>query len=179
MPSRATDGELERLGTDYRAGLQRALWPGTDQIGFVTDDALGVLREWAKRGFRPWTVDIVTGTRPHYRGEEVAHSIMLCFFERDGFQIEIMQPLEGAGYQFEKLRQLQSQRTGLSGLPRTILSHVSAHVPDLDEATKWWAAKGVQVLADDNIGSHRYAYLDTEHMMGVTLKLIQRVRSGA
>ena len=168
----APQNEPEPLYTD-RIALQKMLFPSFDQLGIVVQDAYKTIDQYCKFGLRPWVVDIIDSTPTYYENEkpkQVRLKIILCFYKLNNFELEIMQPLEGQGYQMDRLRIIQKLK-----LP-SIISHISTHVKSLEEAITEWSIKAIPLIQEDDLGHHKYAYLNTENLLGANLKLIERIK---
>ena len=148
------------------------MFPSFDQLGVITPHAASTLRYWTQLGFRPWVVDNVEG-EVWYRGKLVQQQLRLHFCrDSRGFELEVMEPIQGDGYQFE----VWDRAAKLDPDWKFAVSHFGTHVDNINVALKGWEGRfpHVEVIQLANIGSHSYAYLDTAAWFGLPLKLIQR-----
>lgn len=96
------------------------------------------------------------------RGERVPCSLSLGFARAGNVQVEIMQPLSGAGVQSEFL-----SRHGPG------FHHLGVLVPSLDVALKAAEDVGVAPVMTGGFASVRISYLDTFPALGYYLELIE------
>ncbi len=139
------------------------------QIGFVVEDLEPAMdRYWATAGIGPWNV-FTTGAPPlrcTYHGKPANYKIRLATTSSGPVQMELIQYVSGDTIHRDFLA---SGRRGIE--------HVGTFVPDLEEALRKYQAMGIGILQQaDGLGvkgDGRYAYLDTEAILGTILELIQ------
>jgi hypothetical protein len=156
--------EEKRLGMAYFLG-QIAV----SQIGIVVKDLDAVVESyWRTAGIGPWSI-YTTGAPPlHciYHGNPASYQIRLATAKSGSVQMELIEYLSGDTIHRDFL---------VSG--REGIEHVGIFVPDLEEALRPYLEKGVGILQRaDGMGMKgdgRYAYLDTESILGTIVELIQ------
>ncbi len=139
------------------------------QIGMVVSDLeLAMDRYWTTAGIGPWNV-YTTGAPPlrcTYRGRPAQYKIRLATTSSGPVQMELIQYLSGDTIH----RDFLASRGGG-------IEHVGTFVPDLEGALRYYEAVGIGILQRaDGLGVRgdgRYAYLDTEAILGTILELIQ------
>ena len=95
------------------------------------------------------------------RGERVSCAIALGFARSGNMQIELLQPVRGEGLHVEFLA---SNGPGLH--------HLGFLVDDLDAVVALGEAEGFPKLMGSQVGSLRFAYLDTWDAFGVYTELV-------
>jgi hypothetical protein len=139
------------------------------QIALVVKDLDQAMESfWQTAGIGPWSV-YTTGAPPlncMYRGRSSTYKIRLATANSGAVQMELIQYLEGDTIHGDFIK---AGRFGIE--------HVGIFVPDLDVALKPYQEKGIGILQRaDGLGvkgDGRYAYLDTESILGTILELIQ------
>ncbi len=123
---------------------------------------------WQTAGIGPWNV-YTTGAPPLrcvYRGRPANYKVRLATARSGPVVMELIEYLAGDTIHRDFLA---SGREGVE--------HVGIYVPDLEEALQPYRDSGVGILqwADGlgMTGDGRYAYLDTESILGTILELIQ------
>ncbi len=139
------------------------------QIGLVVKDLEVAMKGyWQTAGVGPWSV-YTTSAPPlscFYHGHPANYKVRLAMARSGPVQIELIEYIEGDTIHRDFLA---SGREGVE--------HVGIYVPDLDEALKPYQDMGIGILQRaDGMGvkrDGRYAYLDTESILGTILELIQ------
>ena len=144
-----------------------------DQTAIASDNARATVGLFIRLGFDKWTKDIVTA-RGIVRGKIVQNKAILYFnYElTPGKEFEVLQYTEGDNW--------------LNG--RIGLSHMGAHVDDLESAMEQMSAAGYQIIQDVHTINHtnhyitkesprRYHYViyDCYENLGFDIKLIKRI----
>jgi len=124
-----------------------------DQIGVVTDN-LDRLAEYFKENFG---VDFAI-----FETEQEGGKLKIGLTNLGEVQLELIQVVEGETIHADFLR-----RKGGG------LHHIGFFVKDLDEKLRIAREKGINVVERGEIAGVRYAYLDTEKDVGITLEFIQ------
>jgi hypothetical protein len=146
--------------------------PGQDAIGqialVVKDIDVAMESYWQTAGIGPWSI-YTTGAPPlHcvYHGQPANYRIKLATATSGSIQMELIEYISGDTIHRDFLA---SERKGVE--------HVGIFVPDLEEALRPYLRRGVGILQQaDGLGAKgdgRYAYLDTEMILGTILELIQ------
>lgn len=139
------------------------------QIGIVVKN-LDVAMEsyWRIAGIGPWKI-FTTGAPPLnclYHGQPANYKIRLATARSGALQMELIEYISGDTIHRDFLA---SGRVGIE--------HVGIYVPDLEQALQPYQARNIGILqrADGMgmTGDGRYAYLDTELILGTVLELIQ------
>lgn len=139
------------------------------QIGVVVKN-LDVAMEsyWRTAGIGPWNI-FTTGAPPLsclYHGQPANYKIRLATARSGPLQMELIEYISGDTIHRDFLA---SGRIGIE--------HVGIYVPDLEQALQSYQARNIGILqrADGMgmTGDGRYAYLDTEPILGTILELIQ------
>jgi hypothetical protein len=139
------------------------------QIALVVKDIDQAMESyWRTAGIGPWSV-YTTGAPPlncTYHGRPSTYKIRLATANSGPVQMELIQYLEGDTIHGDFIN------AGRSGV-----EHVGIFVPDLDLALRPYLDKGISILQRAEglgvKGDGRYAYLDTESILGTILELIQ------
>ncbi len=143
--------------------------PAIGQIGLVVKDLDAAMESyWRIAGIGPWSV-YTTGAPPLtciYHGHPANYKIRLATARSGSVQMELIEYISGDTIHRDFLA---SGREGVE--------HVGIYVPDLDEALQPYQNMRVGILQRaDGMGvkgDGRYAYLDTESILGTLLELIQ------
>jgi Glyoxalase/Bleomycin resistance protein/Dioxygenase superfamily len=139
------------------------------QIGIVVKD-LDVAMEnyWRIAGIGPWNV-YTTGAPPLsciYHGHPANYKVRLATARSGSLQMELIEYISG-----------DTIHRDFAASGRTGIEHIGIYVPDLEQALKPYREKGVSILQQaDGLGvkgDGRYAYLNTESILGTILELIQ------
>jgi methylmalonyl-CoA/ethylmalonyl-CoA epimerase len=139
------------------------------QIAFVVKDLdMAVENYWHTAGVGPWSI-YTTGAPPLrciYHGQPASYKIKLAIAITGPVQMELIEYISGDTIHRDFLA------SGGKGI-----EHVGIFVPDLDEALQPYLSRGVGILQQaEGLGvkrDGRYAYLDTESILGTILELIQ------
>lgn len=140
-----------------------------NQIGIVVKNLEEAMEGyWRTAGIGPWNI-YTTGAPPlssKYHGRPANYKIRLATAKSGILQIELIEYISGDTIHGDFLA---SGRAGVE--------HLGIYVPDLDLALQPYQEKGVGILQQaDGMGlkgDGRYAYLDTEPILGTILELIQ------
>jgi Glyoxalase/Bleomycin resistance protein/Dioxygenase superfamily len=139
------------------------------QIGLVVKDIEQAMQGfWKTAGIGPWS--IYTNSAPPlrciYRGQPAEYKVRLALARSGDVQMELIEYIEGDSIHRDFLA------AGRQGL-----EHVGIFVTDLELAMKPYRDIGIGVLQRvDGLGvkgDGRYAYLDTEEILGTIVELIQ------
>ena len=139
------------------------------QIALVVKD-IDVAMEsyWRTAGIGPWKI-YTTGAPPLncvYHGQPANYKIKLATAISGSVQMELIEYISGDTIHRDFLA---SERKGVE--------HVGIFVPDLEAAIRPYKNRGVGILQQaDGLGvkgDGKYAYLDTELILGTILELIQ------
>jgi hypothetical protein len=139
------------------------------QIGIVVKDLDTAMEHyWRSAGIGPWNV-YLTGAPPLkciYHGHPANYSIRLATVKSGQVQMELIEYISGETIHRDFL---------VSG--REGVEHLGIFVPDLEKALQPYQEMGIGILQRaDGLGMKgdgRYAYLDTEPILGTILELIQ------
>ena len=96
------------------------------------------------------------------RGERVSCALALGFARSGNMQIELLQPVRGAGLHVEFLA---SNGPGVH--------HLGFLVDDLDEVVAFGVAHGFPNVMGGQFGRLRFCYLDTFDRLGVYVELVE------
>ena len=140
-----------------------------DQIGLVVKDLDLALENYCRiTGIGPWNV-YPTGAPPLscvYHGRPASYKIRLATARSGPLQMELIEYVSGDTIHRDFI---------VSG--REGVEHVGIFIPDLDEALQPYLDEGIGILQRAEglgvKGDGRYAYLDTEPILGTILELIQ------
>jgi len=140
-----------------------------DQIGLVVKDLDLALESYCRiTGIGPWNV-YTTGAPPLscvYHGHPARYKIRLATARSGPLQMELIEYVSGDTIHRDFIA---SGREGVE--------HVGIFIPDLDEALQPYLEMGIGILQQAEglgvKGDGRYAYLDTEPILGTILELIQ------
>lgn len=124
-----------------------------DQIGVVTADMDRIV-DFFKEKFG---IDFVI-----FETEQKKGKIRIGLTNLGDVQLELIQVVEGETIHADFLR-----RKGEG------LHHIGFFVKDLDEKVRMAREKGMEVVEQGEIAGVRYAYLDTEKDIGITLEFIE------
>ncbi len=124
-----------------------------DQIGVVTNN-LDRIADYFREKFG---VDFVS-----FETTQKNAKIKIALTNLGDVQLELIQVLEGETIHTDFLK-----RKGEG------LHHIGFFVKDLDEKLRIAEEKGMKVVEQGEIVGVRYAYLDTEKDIGITLEFIQ------
>ncbi len=124
-----------------------------DQVGVVTADMDRTV-EFFKEKFG---IDFVVFETEQERGR-----IKIGLTNLGEAQLELIQPLEGETIHAQFLK-----RKGEG------LHHIGFFVKNLDEKVRAAREKGMEVIERGEIAGVKYAYLDTEKDIGITLEFIE------
>jgi hypothetical protein len=139
------------------------------QIGIVVKNLEAAMENyWQSAGIGPWNV-YTTGAPPlscTYHGQPASYKVRLATARSGRLQMELIEYLSGDTIHRDFVA---SGRTGVE--------HIGIYVPDLEQALLPYQAKGIAILQQaEGLGvkaDGRYAYLDTELILGTILELIQ------
>ncbi len=139
------------------------------QIGIVVKDLdLALDHYWLNAGIGPWNV-YTTGAPPlrcTYHGHPANYTVRLATAKSGSLQMELIEYISG-----ETIHR-DFQVSGREGI-----EHMGIYVPDLELALQPYQELGIGILQRaDGLGvkgDGRYAYLDTEPILGTILELIQ------
>ncbi len=139
------------------------------QIGLVVKDLESAMESyWRIAGIGPWNV-YITGAPPLcciYHGYPAYYQIRMATAKSGPVVMELIQYISGDTIHRDFLA---SGREGVE--------HLGIYVTDLEQALQPYRAMGVGILQQaDGMGASRdgrYAYLDTEPILGTILELIQ------
>ena len=144
---------------------------GIAQVALVVPDLdTAVEAYWKLFGIGPW--HIYTYGKPlvkrmTYRGEPCEYRMRLALSHIGSLRIELIETLKGDTIYADFVRE-----HGYG------MHHVGVLVKDMKEAIAQASAAGFRVIQDGAgfglDGDGHYAYLDTEHDLGMTIELIQR-----
>ncbi len=135
------------------------------QIGYVVKDARKTAKEYEKFGIGPFAEEIFPGIEATLYGKPVDYKILAVLANMGGWELELIQVLEGKTI-FEKF--LKERGEGIH--------HLGFYVDDLDAELAKWKKRGVRVLQWSKCpppypkGSG-YAYLDTEKELGIVIEI--------
>ena len=140
-----------------------------NQIGVVVKNLDEAMESyWRTAGIGPWNI-YSTGAPPlvsEYHGRPVNYKIRLATAKSGLVQIELIEYASGDTIHRDFLA---SGRTGVE--------HLGIYVADLDQALQTYQDRNIAILQRaDGMGlkgDGRYAYLDTEPILGTILELIQ------
>ncbi|MEM1577103.1 MAG: VOC family protein [Archaeoglobaceae archaeon] len=124
-----------------------------DQIGVVTRDIDKLTRFFREK----FGVDFVIFETQQQKGR-----LKIALTNLGEVQLELIQVLEGETIHAEFLK-----RKGEG------LHHIGFFVKNLDEKLRIAKENGMEVVEQGEIAGVRYAYLDTEKDIGLTLELIE------
>jgi catechol 2,3-dioxygenase-like lactoylglutathione lyase family enzyme len=139
------------------------------QIGIVVKDLDAAVESyWRTAGIGPWNI-YTTGAPPlrcTYHGHPASYQVQLATTMSGQVQMELIEYISGDTIHRDFLA---SGREGVE--------HFGIYVPDLERALQPYLDKGIRILQQaDGMGvkgDGRYAYLDTESILGTILELIQ------
>lgn len=144
---------------------------GVTQVALIVPDLdQAVEMYWKTFGIGPW--HIYTYGKPlvkhmTYHGEPAEYKMRIALGYLGPTRIELIQPLEGDTVYADFVRE-----HGYG------VHHFGVLVDDMEAALAEAAAAGLTMTMDGAgfgaAGDGHYAYLDTEHIIGVTIELIQR-----
>jgi methylmalonyl-CoA/ethylmalonyl-CoA epimerase len=136
---------------------------GLFQQAYVVDDLAAA--EHAMRtslGCRDFAELPATDLEYELRGERVSAALAIGFARSGNMQIELIQPVRGAGLHVEFLA---SNGPGLH--------HLGFLVDDLDDVVALAASCGAARLMGATFGSLRFCYVDTFDSLGVYAELVE------
>ena len=155
------------------AGEQELLFlkSGIAQIALVVKDLEETVKQYYEQfGIAPWhfyTYQKPLVKRMSYRGRPAEHSFRVALSYLGPTRIELIQPLAGDSIYKDFI-----EKHGYG------VQHFGFLVDDMDAALEQARAAGMQMIQDGSgfglDGDGRYAYLDSEDALGVTIELIQR-----
>ncbi|MGA2503080.1 MAG: VOC family protein [Anaerolineales bacterium] len=139
------------------------------QIGIVVRDLEAAMeRYWRTAGIGPWNV-FTTGAPPlscMYHGRPANYTVRLATAKSGPLQMELIEYISGDTIHRDFLA------TGREGV-----EHFGIYVLDLEKALQPYQDMGIGILQRADglgiTGDGRYAYLDTESILGTILELIQ------
>jgi hypothetical protein len=139
------------------------------QVGVVVRDLEAAMENyWRTAGIGPWNV-YTAGAPPlrcTYHGHPASYKVRLATATAGPVHMELIEYISGDTIHRDFVA---SGREGVE--------HVGIYVQDLDQALKPYLDLGIDILqrADGMgvTGDGRYAYLDTESILGTILELIQ------
>jgi len=102
-----------------------------------------------------------------YKGEPSDAQARLAFFNLGQVQLELIEPLGGASTWQEAL-----DRNGES------VHHIAFWVEGMQRSVDFLKTQGMPMIQRGDMGEGQYAYFDSEHQLGVTLELLEKVRDG-
>ncbi|MGE5124131.1 MAG: VOC family protein [Acidobacteriaceae bacterium] len=140
-----------------------------DQVGMVVKDLDHAMESfWRTSGIGPWQVfrNSAPPLRCLYHGQPASYTVRLAMAKAGQVYLELIEYLDGDTVHRDFIN------SGRSGV-----EHLGIFVPNLDQALMQYQDVGIQVLQQvDGLGvkgDGRYAYLDTEPVLGTILELIQ------
>lgn len=140
-----------------------------DQVGMVVKDLdAAVELFWRTSGIGPWFVyrNCAPPLKCMYHGNSATYQVRLAMAKAGPVYLELIEYIEGDTIHRDFIN------SGRSGL-----EHLGIFVQNLEQALKPYQDQGIQVLQQvDGLGVYgdgRYAYLDTEPILGTILELIQ------
>lgn len=140
-----------------------------DQVCVIVEDLQAAMkRYWETMGIGPWKVrtSAAPPLRSWYHGRPHSYAARLAMAQAGSVTMELLQPLEGESI----------YRDFLMERGETV-HHFGIYVPNLDEALAPYLEMGIPILqrADGTglKGDGRFAYLDTETLLGTVLEVIQ------
>lgn len=140
-----------------------------NQVSSVVKDLEAAMDNyWHTAGIGPWNVytNSAPPLRCFYHGHPSNYKVRVAIARSGEVQMELIEYLEGESIHRDFIN---SGRTGLE--------HVGTFVADLDQALEPYQAMGIAILQQGAglglSGDGRYAYLDTEPILGTILELIQ------
>ena len=146
---------------------------GVAQIALIVEDLdRAVAGYWQRFGIGPW--HIYTYARPlvkemSYYGRPADYAMRVALANAGSMRLELIEPLRGESIYADFVR---AHGYGLH--------HLGVLVDDMVTALAQAQAAGLTMIQDGRgfglDGDGHYAYLDTEHLLGTTLELIQRPR---
>jgi methylmalonyl-CoA/ethylmalonyl-CoA epimerase len=167
-PTRKPDRPLLNLGG--KSVMHYVLGQYTiNQIGLVVTDLNEAIQKFYRTtGLGPW--NIYTNNAPPlkciYHGQPAQYKVRVAMARSAQVQMELIEYLAGDSIHRDFLA------SGKKGI-----EHLGIIVTDLDEALMPFHEMGIAVLQQvDGLGVQgdgRYAYLDTEPVLGMILELIQ------
>ncbi len=139
------------------------------QVGMVVKELDAAMENyWRIAGIGPWNV-FTTGAPPLrciYHGHPANYKVKLATARSGLLQIELIEYISGETIHRDFMA---SGRQGVE--------HLGIYIADLDKALKSYQDMGIGILQQaDGLGvkgDGRYAYLDTEPILGTILELIQ------
>ncbi|MBC7237671.1 MAG: VOC family protein [Chloroflexi bacterium] len=147
---------------------------GVAQIALVVPDLdRAIEMYWKRFGVGPW--HIYTYQRPllkemSYRGRPTDYAMRLALSFIGSLRIELIEVLRGETVYADFVRE-----HGYG------LHHLGVLVEDMNEALAQARAAGLEMIQDGagfgRDGDGRFAYLDTEKLIGTTLELIERPKA--
>jgi methylmalonyl-CoA/ethylmalonyl-CoA epimerase len=124
-----------------------------DQIGIVTENIEKLIRYFKER----FGLEFIVFETQQERGK-----LKIALTNLGEVQLELIQVLEG---QTIHAKFLKEKGGGLH--------HIGFFVRDLDEKLRIAEERGMRVIESGEIAGVRYAYLDTEKDIGITLEFIE------
>jgi hypothetical protein len=146
---------------------------GVAQVALVVEDLDAVVENyWRLFGVGPWhfyTYEKPLVREMSYHGQPADHAIRIALAYAGPMRFELIEVVRGESVHADFVRE---HGRGVH--------HFGLLVDDMQAALAQAAAAGIAVLQDGSgfglDGDGRYAYLDTEKELGVTLELIERPR---
>lgn len=128
---------------------------GVDQVGIVVED-LDRARKACAQFFGEESL-------PPLEFETGGARLRLAFFQAGEIQVELIQVLEGETIHSKFLKERGEG-----------LHHLGYFIEDLEKSLSLLEKEGVRVLWKGEVpGAAKFAYLDTEKILGIVLELIQ------
>jgi len=132
------------------------------ELKFTKVDQIGIVVRDFEKTSKFLTEKFGIGPFPSIEAEHGSAKLKIGLLHLGGVQIELIQVLEGESIHSRFLRERGEG-----------LHHLGFFVKNLDEALKVMEERGVKVAEGGEILGVKYAYLDTEKEIGITLELIQ------
>ncbi len=138
-----------------------------DQVAIVVRDIEEAMRHlsslWNIGPFRFLEIDVPDAI---LHGKQTPLRAKLAFAQAGPVELELIEPGEGENIHREVLR---AKGEGVH--------HLRLSVSDIESEVAKWKERGIEVLQSADTPRVRFAYMDTEGIIGVILELLQRKQS--